>query len=140
MLSLVDPWLADHGAAAVAQEDASDVEWLGRVVRWMRGAFVLAADGEAAPGSSGGGGGSSSGDVTALVAAAFVAGRGGKRAAKRRDAAAALVRQLGPAGGGGGLAQQLLRCARAQRGTAEQLNALLVALLRALGALVRTTW
>ncbi len=94
--------------------------------------MVLGGDGD---GAGDGAGGS---DPAALVAAALRIGRGGKK------------KQGGGKGGAGGggqlrlsrltLEEQLARCLEGCRGTAEQLNTILVAALRAMGLLVRTTW
>jgi hypothetical protein len=147
LLSLLDPWLADDAAAAASRGDTADVAFVGGLVRWMRSNFTLepegggAGAGGSAPGSSGGGAADAAEDAAAAVAAAGARQRGRRRrggggggGALRQRLAEMLRRPEG------GVVGQLRRAAEARRGTAEQLNALLVALLRALGLLTRTTW
>jgi hypothetical protein len=147
LLSLLDPWLAEEAAAATSGGDTTNASFLGSLVRWLRSNFALEPEGAAGAGR--GGGAAAAADTAADAAAAVAAAGGGGRRRGRgggggggsgsgADLGARLSELLRrPEGGLGG---QLLRCVEARRGTAEQLNALLVALLRGLGLLTRTTW
>lgn len=146
MLSLLDPQLADAAITASAREDTSDVAWIADLVHWLRSSFnLMASDSQiegAARASGGreGASGSSNGAVAAAAAAALgaAAAKGHRRGRGAGGEVSERVMQL--LRRGEELGEQLRHCVEGRRGTAEQLNALLVALLRALGLLVRTTW
>jgi len=158
VLSLLDPSAADEAAAAAARKDASNTTWLSAIVQWVRRTFVLVSDAEAyssgrgsggddgaagGPSTSGQGGNGAEEYAAAAVAAALGADNNKKGKRRRKGdssgngAASRLMRMLKRSGT---LEDQLQRCLSSRRGTAEQLNTLLVAVLRALGLLVRTTW
>jgi hypothetical protein len=141
-LSLLSPALADAAIAGAAREGApSDLSWAAGLVKWMRSNFQL-TDAAACGGGGGGGSGNegwSGADAASTFAAAL--GSGGRRGGAAAAAAAQARRRLREMlRGSGSTEEQLEGCLRGRRGTAEQLNALLVALLRGLGLLVRTAW
>ncbi|KAF8070964.1 RAD4 [Scenedesmus sp. PABB004] len=111
LLSIVPPELLDAAGAAASSEDPAPAAWLPDLLRWFHRAFATSEH---------------------PVQAASAARRRG--ASWQEDLASDLGLGFAPPGA------QLAACVAARRGSAAQLAALLVALLRGAGFLTRSVW